>query len=182
MSTFPSLHLALRCAALALIALLTSCASWGGGPTFPTTITGIDHLADHLSVQQFYVNGTWASRAGQGGRQVCCVILPKPWRPGLKVRVRWGVLNWRDRKADRYERDVEVERYGSQGGWFLVHFLPDGSVRAVVSLEGPTSPDYPGPRIPIPNKDPWDRYPPPEPRRKTKCTDYSVTPPQPCKG
>src|SRR5690606_32452553 len=45
-------------------------------------ITGIDHLADYLSVQEFSVNGYKAGQAGKGGSTVCCAMLPVRWRPG----------------------------------------------------------------------------------------------------
>src|SRR5690606_22012087 len=42
-------------------------------------ITGIDHLADHLSVQDFSVAGYGGGRAGGGCGTVCCTMLPDRW-------------------------------------------------------------------------------------------------------
>lgn len=148
------------------------------GKGVPLTLTGIDHLADHVSVQNFSVNGTSGMQAGKGGREVCCVSVPAHWRPGLMVDVRWGVLNWRDRSAGRYRAIVELERY-TEPGQLYVHFLPDGKVRVVTSMEGPRSPDYPGPRDPIPQKYPWDVYDLPG-GTKLDCKDFTQQPPVPC--
>ncbi len=121
-------------------------------------ITGIDHLDEHLSVQDFSVDGYNAAQAGQGGRTVCCALVPAQWRPGLKVHVRWSVTNWRERSGEVFERDVEVDRYEEIGRMF-VHFLNDGSVRIALANELPGSPTYPGPRDHVPRKEPWKKYP-----------------------
>lgn len=142
-------------------------------------MTGIDHLQDHVSIQEFSVNGSSGARAGKGGSQVCCVMVPRKWRPGLKATIRWGVLNWRDRATDEYEAVVEIGQF-EELGIFFVHFLPDGTVRAVVSDQGPRSPTYPGPRVPIPQKYPWDKYDLPG-GTPLKCIDHTVTPAATCK-
>jgi len=142
-------------------------------------ISGVDHFPEHLSIQEFWVNGTSGAQAGDGSRGVCCVTVPRKWRPGLKVTVHWGVLNWRDRAADEYETVVEVEPYGELDRLY-VHFLPDGSVRAIVSSEGPGSPTYIGPHALIPRKNPWDRYDLPG-GTPLNCVNHTVTPPEPCK-
>ena len=143
-----------------LATTLMACAA-GKDEGIGTGITGIDHLADHLSVQNFWVDGYNAAQAGKGGRTVCCATLPRKWRPGLKVQVRWEVVNWRDSKGACYIRDVPVEPY-EEVGQLWVHFLSDGGVRVVSSIDGPRSPSYPGPRDLIPPKHPWDQYPPPK--------------------
>ena len=51
-------------------------------------MTGIDHLAEHLSVQDYQVDGHSGFQAGKGGRVACCAKVPLNWRPGLTVRVR----------------------------------------------------------------------------------------------
>jgi hypothetical protein len=117
-------------------------------------MSGIDHLPDHLSVQQFSVDGHGGFQAGKGGSMVDGISLPRQWRPGLSVRVNWNVTNWRDCWGDRYERVVPVERY-DQVGTLWVHFLADGSVRVVSANAGPYASDYPGPHDAIPNKEPW---------------------------
>jgi hypothetical protein len=80
------------------------------------SLTGIDHLADHLSVQDFYVDGTPGAQAGTGGSLLCCAKLPRVWRPGLTVEVRWNVTNWRDCTGEDFVKRVPVERYDQLGG------------------------------------------------------------------
>lgn len=147
---------------IALLLLLASCDA--GQPKqsmVPTSLTGIDHLADHLSVQNFWVNGASGHQAGTGGRVVCCVNLPRQWRADLTVVVEWNTTNWRDCGWESRERRVPVERY-EQVGALHVHFLSNGNVRVISSDIGPgiyqPNEDYPGPHDPIPNKSPWHVY------------------------
>ncbi|CAD5108261.1 DUF3304 domain-containing protein [Zestomonas carbonaria] len=120
-------------------------------------LTGIDHLPDHLSVQNFWFNGSSGFQAGKGGRLACCTSLPREWQPGMTAVVRWHVTNWRDCKWERYERRVPVDRY-QEAGRVWVHFLADGSVRVVSSGIGPGNPEYPGPQDAIPQKHPPRTY------------------------
>jgi hypothetical protein len=136
-------------------------------------ITGIDHLADHVSVQDFWVNGYNAAQAGKGGRTVCCASLPKRWHHALKVQVRWDVADWRTGRWSCYVSDVPVARY-TEAGQLWVHFLPDGQVKVLSSNEGPRSRTYPGPRDPIPQKHPWDLYPPPPADPGRPCSTVQV--------
>lgn len=155
----------LRAVALLFVLLVGCDAGQAREDMVPTSLTGIDHLADHLSIQDFWVNGTSGFQAGQGGTIVCCVNLPAQWRPGLTVVVEWGVTNWRDCTWENHERRVPVERY-EEVGTLYIHFLADGSVRAVSSDINPafSNPDYTGPHDPIPRKDPWHAYGPWSPR------------------
>ena len=75
------------------------------------SMTGLDHLAGHLSVQDFWVDGHLAHQAGKGGSQVCCATLPLKWHSGLSVTVKWGVTNWRDHVYSMQERVVPVTQY-----------------------------------------------------------------------
>ncbi|MFC5697759.1 DUF3304 domain-containing protein [Pseudomonas sp. GCM10022186] len=130
----------------------------------PAALTGIDHLADHLSVQDFSVNGTGGFQAGKGGSVVCCVSLPRKWHPGLTAVVSWNTTNWRDCAWEQRTRRVPVEHY-DEVGHIWTHFLADSSVRVVSSDIGPgiygPNPDYPGPYDLIPQKEPWKVYPAP---------------------
>jgi hypothetical protein len=129
-------------------------------PVASASMSGIDHLADNLSVTDFWVNGTGGFQAGQGGRSAPSPVLPDKWHPGLMVHVVWHVRDWQHDRGSTYEADVPVEPYTEDGGTVWVHFLANGTVRVVVSNMGPRSPIYPGPRDPIPEKEPWDMYPP----------------------
>jgi len=128
-------------------------------PAASASMSGIDHLADNLSVTDFWVNGTGGFQAGQGGRSAPGPALPEKWHPGLTVHVAWDVRDWQRDKGSRHEADVPVDPY-TEDGDLWVHFLANGTVRVVVSNMGPRSPIYPGPHDPIPDKNPWDMYPP----------------------
>lgn len=127
-----------------------------------TTITGIDHLPEHLGVQSFSIDGQTGGAAGKGGSSMCCMRLPGAWHPDMMVRIDWGVTNFRDCTADEYVTHVPVERYEEVGALY-VHFFADGSVRVVSSNDGPAGASHPESvypvKTPIPNKEPWSRYP-----------------------
>lgn len=146
--------------AMCLLVPLGACDAKPSEEGIGTTITGLDHLPEHLSIQDFWVNGKGGHQAGRGGSEVCCVALPRVWHPGLTVKVRWGVTNWKRRAFTFYERVVPVERYDEVGQLF-VHFLPDGSVRAVSSMYAAWGQGgfYPGPSYDtVLKKQPWTDY------------------------
>src|SRR5574343_5507 len=58
------------------------------------TITGLDHLAEHLSIQNFWVNGTGGHPAAKGGSTVCCASIASPLRPNATVLQ--GKRPWED--------------------------------------------------------------------------------------
>ena len=145
--------------AMPLLALaVAACAADTSKEGIGVGITGLDHLDDHLSVQNFWVQKHWGGRAGGGGSTACCAILPRKWQSGMKVHVEWNVTNWRDRNSQTFERDVPVEPY-DEVGQLWVHFLKDGGVRVVSSNYAPEAKDYPGPHDVIPSKHPWAVYP-----------------------
>ena len=135
----------------ALMAVFSSAAN--------ATMSGIDHLADNLSVTDFWVDGAGGFQAGNGGRSAPGPELPDKWRPGLTVHVVWEVRDWEHDTGSRHESDVPVDPYKEDGNLW-VHFLADGTVRVVVSNVGPYASNYPGPHDAIPRKKPWDMYPP----------------------
>ena len=126
------------------------------------SLTGIDHLAEHLSVQEFSVDGVSGAQAGKGGRIVCCAKLPNRWRPDLVVEVRWNVTNWRDCTGEEHVLRVPVEPYRLADQMY-VHFLADGRVKVVSSFWHPAGANRPGSKYPIkepiPDKHPWSKYP-----------------------
>ncbi|WP_224006390.1 DUF3304 domain-containing protein [Paraburkholderia tropica] len=122
-------------------------------------LTGIDHLPDHVSVQHFTVNGTDGFQAGKGGSDICCARLPLHWTPGLTVKVTWNVTNWRDCTGENREAVVPVAQY-DYPAHIYVHFMRDGTVRVVSTDKGYWPPGYPDPDNDIPQKEPWDVWPP----------------------
>jgi hypothetical protein len=136
-------------------------------------MTGIDHLADHLSVQDYWVNGRAGFQAGKGGSNVCCAKVPQVWHAGAQIEVKWDVANWKNGTWRCHRRMVSLDRY-DEIGHLYVHFMPDGSVRALLSNDAPWGNAYPGPHIPIPKKEPWAVYP--RPPVTDVCPENLVTP------
>lgn len=73
-----------------------------------------------------------------GGGVVCCISIPKPWRPGMTVAVGWTD----DYDAHYQERRVPVPRYDKYGD-MAVHFLRNGQIKVFVTMYALWHPDYP---------------------------------------
>ncbi|WP_321783653.1 DUF3304 domain-containing protein [Paraburkholderia sp. J94] len=142
-----------------LLLAFTAGQAFGKEETFGYSMGGIDHLADNLSVTDFWVNGAAGQQAGNGNAGVPAPPLPAKWRPGLTVHVVWDVRDWQHDKGSTHQADVSVDPYSEDGGNLWVHFLANGTVRVVVSELGPRAAGYPGPHDPIPSKEPWNMYP-----------------------
>ena len=162
---YPRLMRRLEWLALPCLLALAACGHSQDVPTTGVGLTGIDHLADHLSVQEFSVDGTSGAQAGKGGRTVCCVSLPTHWQPGMTVKVKWNVTNWRDCTGEEHEAVVPVEKY-DEAAHMYVHFFPGNKVRVISSNYYPEGANYPESKYPIkdpiPQKEPWKVYPPHE--------------------
>jgi hypothetical protein len=115
-------------------------------------LSGKQHIGPDFNISEFFLNGTNGfnvGREGGGGRDVCCVLLPRQWRPGLSVDLRWEVANWIEADKARKENldviptfkhfrgRVPVEKYGSPGR-VVVHFFEGGKARVIVGAPGPT--------------------------------------------
>jgi len=89
------------------------------------------------------------SAQGGGGTVVCCVVLPKRWRPGLMATIKWqeGGTFKRDEKgavvtedgvpivieSPWKERAVEVPKYDEKMGDFYIVFFPNDEIKVAVS-------------------------------------------------
>ena len=121
-------------------------------------LSGVHHLGDKFNVADFYVNGFGGGnvgREGGGGASTCCVLLPRTWRPGLSVEVRWSVGDWTNENRAELEAGnfdsvagmgyiarVPVERYEvAEHVW--VHFFAGGKARVVSSMPGAGGPKHP---------------------------------------
>ena len=125
----------------------------------PVGLTGVQHIGPNFNVSRFYVDGVYGSnvgRGGGGGSSVCCVALPKKWRPDLTTEVRWAVGDWsKENLAETaagnyksitsegvYKALVPVEKYDKPGQLF-VHFFAGGRIRVVSSEYYPESKLHP---------------------------------------
>ncbi|WP_152548441.1 DUF3304 domain-containing protein, partial [Cupriavidus sp. SK-4] len=91
--------------------------------------------------------GANASAYGAAGAGTCCVRLPRAYRPGLTVDVKYDLTlddgsrhNWKTKKG------VPVEPYTKLGSVY-VHFFPNDEIRVVVTDVYPFGKDHP---IPFP--------------------------------
>ncbi len=80
------------------------------------------------------VGGGNMERWGAGGADICCADIPKVWRPGMKVLVRWDMPEGHTHIVK--EKTVEIEKYDETGSIYM-HFFPNNEVRVIVSI-------YPG--------------------------------------
>jgi hypothetical protein len=122
-------------------------------------LTGVQHIGPDFNISEFYVDGYYGSnvgREGGGGRHVCCVSLPKKWRPGLTVELRWSVGDWSKEITTEtdagnyrtitsegvYKAKVPVERYETPAQVY-VHFYAGGKARVVSSEVGSGNSHHP---------------------------------------
>jgi hypothetical protein len=133
--------------------------SSGENEVVPAVVIGVQHLGpDHL-IPEFYVNkygGNGIGRDGGGGGEVCCIVIPSQWRPGLVVEVRWKVEGWPPEKRKEVEAGnfksatmrgmyiakVPLEKYERSGDVY-VHFFPRGMVRVVSTMYSVLSTAHP---------------------------------------
>lgn len=101
-----------------------------------------------VGISTFSVNGYHGAGIypnGGGGSFVCCVTVPRKWKRGMTVTVRWTAD---ERLPDAWkEKVVAVPEYTQQDlGAFVVHFYPGDTVKVLVTLKIEGHPDYPYPR------------------------------------
>lgn len=102
-----------------------------------------------MPIGDMYVNGSWGG--GVSSHNGCCgfaggVTLPYPWRPGIKVTVKWSddELYRKDPNA-LYTQEVEVPRYDMiYSGYLWVAFFPGHKIKVYASGVGPGYPGFPG--------------------------------------
>jgi len=126
------------------------------------------HAYNHTdkSIVSIVINGEGGilgARAHGEGGGVCCVVLPKKWRPGLMATIKWqpdgewlkddqGREVIRDGKkvlvrAPWTERTLEVPKYDSTTGMgdFHMHFFPNDEVKVLVNIYGAGHSSHPYP-------------------------------------
>jgi len=109
-------------------------------------LVGYNYTDEH--VEAFTVNGYPGPNIyphSGGGKFVCCISVPREWKPGMTVTVKWTD----DRNANPIPwktRVVEVPAYTPEDiSRFAVHFFSGGEVKVLVTTKGPGHPDYPYP-------------------------------------
>jgi hypothetical protein len=122
-------------------------------------LTGVQHIGPDYNIWDFYVdgyNGSNVGREGGGGSSVCCVMLPKKWRPDLTVELRWAVGDWSKEipvetnagnyksitSEGVYKARVPVEKYEIPAQVY-VHFYAGGKARVVSSGVGSGNSKHP---------------------------------------
>jgi Protein of unknown function (DUF3304) len=102
-----------------------------------------------------------SSPFGGGGKEVCCVLLPRKWHPGLQATIKWqDDGEWlKDASGNEVIRNgkrvlvegpwhtqtVEVPEYDKTMGQFHIHIFAPDQVKVVVSLYGAGHPKHPYP-------------------------------------
>lgn len=155
------LHFALPYAVFFLCLGLSACEPESEPEKVSLSYLGVNHTDE--SVVSIIVNGVGgildAPAQGGGGAQICCVMLPKRWRPGLTTEIKWQVDgDWlTDDKGKEVLRDgrrvyvpkpyktqiVEVPQYtDDELGHFDIHIMPGDKVLVKVSSIFPEHPKY----------------------------------------
>ncbi|MBC7625209.1 MAG: DUF3304 domain-containing protein [Aeromicrobium sp.] len=122
------------------------------GDFVPVDFGGTQHIGPNFSISAFYLNGANGfnvGREGGGGTSVCCVLIPRSWRPGLSVDLRWEVRDWTTENAaeiaagdtksmtfKHFMAKVPVEKY-EMPSQVEVHFFAGGKARVVVGRHVP---------------------------------------------
>ncbi|MCE1238728.1 MAG: DUF3304 domain-containing protein [Azonexaceae bacterium] len=132
-----------------------------------SSITGYNYTADGIA--EFFVNGAWGGGLGIGSDygNVCCVMLPDKWTPGLSATVEWrrtdcgglddqGRIKCYDMEIGTWpkktlKKEVPIEPYDHPGA-VQVMFLPNDEVKIYAVPFDPDHPDHPaklGPPRPL---------------------------------
>ena len=116
------------------------------------------------SIVSIVINGEGGildASAHGGGGSMCCVILPKRWRPGLMATIKWqeddipifnpdGTRKVIDgvpatKESPWKERIVEVPKYEGAMGTFFIHIFPGDEVKVLMNIYGAGNPNHPLP-------------------------------------
>lgn len=136
---------------IALVLLITSIPiavwyfKWDEGEV-SVAVNGVNHMGPRYSISEFYIDGSAFGNVGPdggGGSAVCCALLPKSWRPGLSVELRWEVADHLNRRNTPYKAvAVPIEKYDDPED-IVVHFFRDRSIRVISSSWSVSSANHP---------------------------------------
>ena len=107
----------------------------------PVQITAYDQTDKNVHLLSWGIEGQAAGTAGGG---MCCVSVPKYWRPGLTFNLYWDYTASSEGSPPPKQTIVEIEKYTPENlGTLHLHFFPGHRVRAIVSNHSIASPFYP---------------------------------------
>ena len=136
---------------IALASMLTAaCAR--SGDTVGVSVSAINYTDQELNGFIFEQPGDDTKVAGgvpvrpfQGAGRMCCFSLPKTWRPGIKVVLRYDWWQGEDKPRQYITKEFEVPPYpDGQVGTLWALFYPDGSIEVVSSDFAPGHEKWPG--------------------------------------
>ena len=133
-----------------------------GDETIAVSYAAYNHTnEDIVSIVINGEGGILDADAHGGGGRMCCVVLPKRWRPGLMATIKWQLDgDWlkdeqgkeviRDGKTVLVpgpwkERTVEVPNYKGEMGTFFIHIFPGDEVKVLMNIYGAGNPQHPLP-------------------------------------
>jgi len=140
------------------IVFISGCSRAGGGDYTAGDIRGFNHTQH--GINHFSVNGYGGRLTGN----ICCIMLPMKWTPGLKARIEWEVDPNPDeyipmkKRGSGYEEEayarhaanyqthtavVDIPQYGKERCGINVHFLPCNKVKVTTVCQGYGTPGYP---------------------------------------
>jgi hypothetical protein len=96
------------------------------------------------SIANIYVNDTWAGNVMEhsgGGGGVCCTTIPRKWRPGLFVDIRWQIDNDGSWHNDR----VTIPEY-KESASLQILFFDNKKIEVYVMDYWPCSDKHPMPK------------------------------------
>lgn len=137
--------------AVGITVLLVAVGCSGTEDKVPANLLGYNHTDRNIA--RFTVDGYGVASVHPRSTSgfVCCVSVPRQWRQGLAVKVKWddGEMSAGARDYVSHEKAVEVPKYSANdtGGQFAVHFFPNEDVKVVVTrrLAGHAEYPYPSP-------------------------------------
>ena len=98
------------------------------------------------------IGGSIVVMLASGGEKGCCLMLPRTWHPGIRVRLAWQESDRQQTYPEHYSRDLEIPRYDTPADLYVV-FYPPHEIELVVSAAEPGHPEWRGSI----KKTPWEQ-------------------------